>query len=112
MGNARAASFAHADFDDAEGLERAQRVARNDATGIKPRRQVFFGAEKITGPQPLGKQRITHLGHDLGGERRRAARQHDAGCGVRVRLERHSKGFFDGRILKIISLLSNYRCYL
>ena len=68
VGNAGAAAFAHADFDDAEGFERAQRVARNDAAGIKPRRQIFFSAEKIPGPQPFGKQRIAHFGHDLCGQ--------------------------------------------
>ena len=58
MGDTCAAAFAHANFDNAERFECAQRVARDDAAGVKTRRQILFGAKKIAGSQPLGKQRI------------------------------------------------------
>ena len=76
--DAGAAAFAHADFDDAERFQRAQRVARDDAAGAEARGQVFFGAEEIAGLELLGEQRVAHLGDDLRRQRRGAAGKHDA----------------------------------
>ena len=53
--DAGAAAFAHADLDDAERLQRAQRVARDDAAGAEARGQVLFGAEEIAGLELLAR---------------------------------------------------------
>ena len=67
--DARAAAFAHADFHDAQRLQRAQRVACDDAAGAEACRQFLFGAEEIAWLELLGEQRIAHLRDDLRRER-------------------------------------------
>ncbi len=76
---ARAAAFAHADFDDAQRLQRSQRVARDDAAGLEAGGEVLFGAEEIAGFELLGKERVAHPGDDLRRQRGRTAGKHDAG---------------------------------
>jgi len=53
VGDARAAALAHADFDDAERLERTQRIAGDDPACAEARRQVLFRAEEVARPKPL-----------------------------------------------------------
>ena len=77
--DAGAAAFAHADLDDAERLERAQRVARDDAAGAEAGGEVLLGAEEVAGLELLGEERVAHPGDDLRRQRGGAAGKHDAG---------------------------------
>ena len=77
--DARAAAFAHADFDDAERLQRAQRVARDDAARLEAGGEVLFGAEEIAGLELLGEERVAYPGDDLRRHRGGTAGKHDAG---------------------------------
>ena len=78
MRDAGAAALAHADFDNAERFQRAQRVARDDAACAEARGEVLFGAEEIAGLEPLGEQRVAHFADDARRQRGRAAGKHDA----------------------------------
>ena len=53
--DARAAALAHADLDDAERFERAQRVARDDAAAAELGGEVLLGAEEVAGLELLGE---------------------------------------------------------
>ena len=75
MRDARAAAGAHADLDNAERLQRAQRVARHDAAHVEARRQFLLGGEEVAGLEALFEQRLAHFGDDLVGERAAAAVQ-------------------------------------
>ena len=68
LGDAGAAAGADLDLDDALRLERAQRVARDDAAHAEALGEVLLGAEEVARPQLLGEQRVAHLGDDLGRE--------------------------------------------
>ena len=65
--------------DNSLRLERAQSVARDDPADFETLRQILLGAEKIAGPQRLGKQGLAHLAHDT---RRQgsAAKREDLAC--------------------------------
>ncbi len=116
VGDARAAALAHADFDDAERFQRAQRVARHDAARLEAGGELLLGAEKIAGLEPLGEQRVAHLGDYLRRQRRRAAGEHDAGgqvAGHRCKICRgrsvHGGTLARrGLIVKIVSLGERY----
>ena len=73
--DARAAAGADLDVDDALRLQRAQRVARDDAADAEALGEVLLGAEEIARPQLLGEQRVAHLRDDLG--------RTGSGCGTR-----------------------------
>ena len=86
----RAAALAHPDLGDAERLKRAQRIARDDPADAVARRDLVLGADAVAGLELLGKQRVAHVGDDLRGQRRRAARKENppgklAGEGCRLR---------------------------
>ena len=44
VGDAGAAAFAHADFDDAKRFERTQRVTRDDAARLEAGGEILLGA--------------------------------------------------------------------
>src|SRR5262249_16782893 len=67
--DARPAALAHADLDDAERLERAQRVARDDPAHAVTRRDVLLGAEEIARLDQLVDEREARVRHDLPGQR-------------------------------------------
>ena len=52
-GDARAAASPDLDLDDALRLERAQRVARDDAAHAEALGKILLGAEEIAGPKLL-----------------------------------------------------------
>src|SRR5262249_55762578 len=79
LGDARTTAFAHADLDNAERLERAQRIARHDAACVETGGKVFFGAEKIAGLELLGEEGIAEPGNDLRRQRWGAPRKQEAG---------------------------------
>src|SRR5262249_59770145 len=54
--DAGAAAFAHADFDNAERLQRAQCVARDDAAGGEAGSEIFLRPEEIAWLEFLGEQ--------------------------------------------------------
>src|SRR5215470_6797546 len=72
LGDTGTAAGADLDLDDAERLQRAQRVARHDPAHPEPPRQVLLSAEKVTRPHLLGEQCLTHLGDDSRRQRRPA----------------------------------------
>src|SRR6185369_6685533 len=67
----------HANLDDAERFQRAQRIARHDTARAKTRGKVFFRTEEITGFELFREERVADPGHDLRGQRRRATSEHD-----------------------------------
>ena len=104
-----AAALAHADLGDAEGLQCAQRVARDDPAHAEPRRQILLGAEELTGLQPLGEQRIAHLGDDLRRQRSAASGEKGRpvcwtfGASTPMRVPPAATVAEEGKIVKILS---------
>ena len=82
--DARAAAGADLDLDDALRLERAQRVARDDAAHPEALGEILLGAEKIARAQLLGEQRLAHLRDDLGRQGRGAEGEDFAALDGRV----------------------------
>ncbi len=56
MRHARPAALAHADVGNAERLQRAQRVAGDDAADAVARRQFLLGPDAVAGLEPLFQQ--------------------------------------------------------
>ena len=92
LGDAGAAAAPHPDLGDAERLQGAQRVARDDAADAEAGGDLLLGAQEVAGLQALGEQRLAHVGDDLRGEGRRVygeqgrARGRPPACGLRVEL--------------------------
>ena len=87
--DARAAARADLDLDDAEGFQRAQRVARDDARDAALIGDVLLAAEEIARLQPLLEQRLAYFGDKL----RRQGRATEAMFALGVaeeRMNRHS----------------------
>jgi hypothetical protein len=66
FGDSRPTAFAHANLDDAERLQCAQRVARDDPADAVAGRKILLGAEEVARLQLLAEQRVAHVGDDLG----------------------------------------------
>src|SRR6185312_8762593 len=80
------------DLGDAERLQGAQRVARDDAADPEALGDVLFAADEVAGLEALLVKRLAHLGHDLRRERRGATGRCDAPLAVRAkqRMYRHA----------------------
>jgi hypothetical protein len=103
----RPAALAHFDFGDAERLQGAQRIARDDPRHAVALSDLVLGADAVAGLEFLGEQRIAHVGDDLRGQRRRTAgKEHPAGQrgGERVRFAGH--GCSLGPSHKLVKILS------
>ena len=57
----RAAALAHPDLGDAERLQGAQRIARDDPADAVARRDLVLGADAVAGLELLRKQRVAHV---------------------------------------------------
>ena len=89
LGDACAATFAHANLDDAERFERTQRVAGYDSAYIIPGGEVLFGAEGVARFDAVLAYGAADVGDDRGGKRCGAAGKHGR--------SRHPKGADVGR---------------
>src|SRR5262249_38167662 len=65
LSDARTAAGANLDLDDALGLQRSQRITRDDAAHFETLGQVLFRAEEIARAKLFGEQRVAHLNDDL-----------------------------------------------
>ena len=57
----RAAALAHPDLGDAERLQGAERVARDDPADAVARRDLVLGADAVAGLELFRKQRVAHV---------------------------------------------------
>ena len=71
--NPGAAARAHADIDDAERLQCAERVPRRVAANAEPRGNILFRTKEITRDHAAGEHRFAHVGDDHVGVGRRPA---------------------------------------
>ena len=100
-GDARPATGADLDLDHAQCLQRAQRIARDDATGSGLLGDVLLGAEPIARRKAPGEQRGADFLDDARRQRRRRARRLEC-----PRIVRLAEGNHGHRIISLAGPLS------
>src|SRR5262249_43000686 len=91
LSDTRTPAGANLDLDDALGLQRSQRIARDDAAHFETLGQILFRAEEIARAKLFGEQRVAHLNEDRRGHGRGAEGNTLPLAALHGRMEPHAK---------------------